>query len=80
MQNICIVDIIVSAICEMSIGGEKMRQNKKNVSPMSVVLSLEEYSKLTDGVGNVMDEADPAAESDSRRYTHNEVFEDLEGE
>lgn len=42
-----------------------------------VVLSLEEYSKLTDGAENAMDEADLAAESDSRRYTHNEVFEGL---
>ena len=41
------------------------------------VLSLEEYSKLTDGAENAMDEADLAAESDSRRYTHNEVFEGL---
>lgn len=42
-----------------------------------VVLSLEEYSKLTDGAENAMDEADLAAESDSRRYTHNEVFDGL---
>lgn len=42
-----------------------------------VVLSLEEYSKLTDGAESAMDEADLAAESDSRRYAHNEVFEGL---
>ena len=45
-----------------------------------VVLSLEEYSKLTDGAENAMDEAELAAESDSRRYTHNEVFEGLKKE
>ncbi len=49
----------------------------KNGYGVMVVLSLEEYSKLTDGAENAMDEADLVAESDSRRYTHNEVFEGL---
>ena len=49
----------------------------KNGYGVMVVLSLEEYSKLTDGAESAMDEADLAAESDSRRYTHNEVFEGL---
>ncbi len=52
--------------------GEPVYLTKNGYGAM-VVLSLEEYSKLTDA----MDEADLAAESDSRRYTHNEVFEGL---
>lgn len=39
-----------------------------------VVLSLEMYSRLTDGVEKALDEADHAAEKDSRRLTHDEVF------
>lgn len=46
----------------------------KNGYGAMVVLSIEEYSKLTDGAENVMDKADLAAESDSKRYTHNQVF------
>lgn len=39
-----------------------------------VVLSLDMYSRLTDGVEAALDEADQAAEGDSRRMTHDEVF------
>jgi hypothetical protein len=39
-----------------------------------VVLSLEAYFNLVDSVENLLDEADRAAETDSRRYTHEEVF------
>lgn len=53
--------------------GEPVYLTKNGYGAM-VVLSLEEYSRLTDGVENVMDRADLAAESDSRRYTHDEVF------
>lgn len=42
-----------------------------------VVLSLEAYSKLTDGVETALDEADLSAENDSRRYSHDEVFGNL---
>ena len=42
-----------------------------------VVLSLEAYSKLTDGVESKLDEADFAAENCSRHYTHDEVFSGL---
>ncbi len=42
-----------------------------------VVLSLEEYSKLTDGVESTLDEADKAAMEDDGRYTHEEVFSNL---
>lgn len=40
-----------------------------------VVLSLDMYSKLTDGVEAALDEADRMAEEDSRRMSHEEVFE-----
>ncbi len=49
----------------------------KNGYGVMVVLSLEEYSKLTDGVETALDETDLVAESDSRRYTHDEVFGEL---
>ena len=39
-----------------------------------VVLSLEMYSKLTDPIEMALDKADYAAEHDSRRMTHDEIF------
>jgi hypothetical protein len=42
-----------------------------------VVLSIDAYSKLTDGVENALDEADRLAEEDSRRMSHEEVFGNL---
>ena len=42
-----------------------------------VVLSLEAYSRLTDGIEAALDMADKAAEEDDRRYTHEEVFSKL---
>ena len=42
-----------------------------------VVLSLEAYSKLTDGAELLLDEADKAAIEDNRRFTHEEVFSNL---
>lgn len=42
-----------------------------------VVLSLEAYSRLTDGIEAALDMADKAAEEDDRRYTHEEVFSNL---
>lgn len=56
--------------------GEPVYLTKNGYGSM-VVLSLEAYSKLTDGVEAALDEADIAAENDSRRYTHNEVFGEL---
>lgn len=53
--------------------GEPVYLTKNGYGTM-VVLSLEEYSRLTDGVEAAMDEADFMAESDRRRYTHDEVF------
>lgn len=56
--------------------GEPVFLTKNGYGAM-VVLSLEEYSKLTDSAESSMDKADFAAESTSRRYTHNEVFGEL---
>ena len=49
----------------------------KNGYGAMVVLSLEAYSRLTDGVESALDEADKAAMEDDRRYTHEEVFSNL---
>ena len=49
----------------------------KNGYGAMVVLSLEAYSRLTDGVENALDEADRAAMEDNGRYTHEEVFSNL---
>ena len=38
-----------------------------------VVLSLEEYSKLTDGVEAVLDKADRLASEDDERMNHEEM-------
>lgn len=42
-----------------------------------VVMSLEAYSKLTDGIEMALDEADFMAEQSDRRMTHEEVFGSL---
>ena len=47
----------------------------KNGYGSMVVLSLEEYSKLSDYIESALDEADFLAETDPRRLTHAEVFE-----
>ena len=57
-------------------GGEPVFLTKNGYGTM-VVLSLEAYSKLTDGTELLLDEADKAAVEDSRRYTHEEVFANL---
>ena len=46
----------------------------KNGYGSMVVLSLEKYSQLTEGVELALDEADRAALMDEKRYTHEEVF------
>lgn len=53
--------------------GEPVYLTKNGYGSM-VVLSLEAYSRLTDGVETALDEADRAAEKDSRRLTHEEIF------
>ena len=46
----------------------------KNGYGTMVVLSIEEYSKLTDRVEYALDLADKQAESTTRRLSHDEVF------
>ena len=57
-------------------GGDPVYLTKNGYGAM-VVLSLEAYSRLTDGVESALDEADKAAMEDDRRYTHEEVFSNL---
>lgn len=57
-------------------GGEPVYLTKNGYGAM-VVLSLETYARLTDGLEAALDLADRAAE-DSRRYTHQEVFGSLQ--
>lgn len=54
-------------------GGEPVYLTKNGYGSM-VVLSLEAYSKLTDGVESALDEADQMAAVDDKRYSHEEVF------
>jgi len=56
--------------------GEPVFLTKNGYGSM-VVMSIETYSKLTDGVEMALDEADKSAMLDSRRYTHEEVFSNL---
>lgn len=53
--------------------GEPVYLTKNGYGAM-VVLSLDMYSKLTDGVEVALDEADRMAEGNSRRMNHEEVF------
>ena len=62
---------------ERAVGGGDPVYLTKNGYGAMVVLSLEAYSGLTDGVENALDEADRAAMEDNRRYTHEEVFSNL---
>lgn len=56
--------------------GEPVYLTKNGYGSM-VVLSLDAYSKLTDGIEAALDEADRCAEEDTRRMTHEEVFGNL---
>ena len=56
--------------------GEPVYLTKNGYGAM-VVLSLEAYSRLTDGIEAALDMADKAAGEDDRRYTHEEVFSNL---
>ena len=53
--------------------GEPVYLTKNGYGTM-VVLGLEEYSKLTDGVELDLDRADKMAEGSSARMNHEEVF------
>lgn len=53
--------------------GEPVYLTKNGYGSM-VVLSLEAYSRLTDGIELALDEADRMAEISNERLTHDEVF------
>ncbi len=62
---------------EKAVGeGEPVYLTKNGYGAM-VVLSLEAYSALTDGVEAALDEADRYALENEKRYTHEEVFSNL---
>lgn len=56
--------------------GEPVYLTKNGYGAM-VVLSLDMYSKLTDGVEAALDEADRVAKENDRRMAHDEVFGNL---
>lgn len=56
--------------------GEPVYLTKNGYGAM-VVLSLDMYSQLVDGIEMSLDQADRMAEEDSRRMTHEEVFGNL---
>ena len=56
--------------------GEPVFLTKNGYGSM-VVMSLETYSQLTEGVERALDEADRLAELDSKRLSHEEVFDNL---
>ncbi len=56
--------------------GEPVYLTKNGYGSM-VVLSLEEYSRLTDRVELALDKADKLAKKSSVRMSHEEVFESL---
>lgn len=53
--------------------GEPVYLTKNGYGSM-VLMSIEQYSSLTDSLERRLDEADRAAEADSTRYTADEVF------
>ena len=59
--------------------GEAVYLTKNRYDAM-VVLSLEEYSRLTDGVEAALDKADRLAAEDTTRMSHEEVFGKLRRE
>jgi len=58
--------------------GEPVYLTKNGYGSM-VVLSLEAYSQLTEGIETALDEADRVSSEDSRRYSHEEMFAKLRG-
>ncbi|MBD5104831.1 MAG: type II toxin-antitoxin system Phd/YefM family antitoxin [Ruminococcaceae bacterium] len=49
----------------------------KNGYGAMVVMSIEQYSKLTGDIEARLDEADRAAEKSDNRFSHEEVFENV---
>ena len=62
---------------EKAVGGGEPVYLTKNGYGAMVVLSLETYARLTEGVESALDRADQAALEDGTRYTHEEVFSNL---
>ena len=62
---------------EKAVGGGDPVYLTKNGYGAMVVLSLDAYSRLTDGVEAALDEADQFAAENEKRYTHEEVFANL---
>lgn len=62
---------------EKAVGGGEPVYLTKNGYGAMVVLSLEAYSHLTDGMETALDLADKVAEEDATRYTHDELFANL---
>lgn len=62
---------------EKAVGGGEAVYLTKNGYGAMVVLSLETYSKLTDGVETALDKADRCAKENPVRHTHEEVFSNL---
>lgn len=56
--------------------GEPLYLTKNGYGAM-VVLSLDAYARLTEGVESALDEADRMAMEDKTRLSHEEVFEGL---
>ena len=56
--------------------GEPVFLTKNGYGTM-VVMSIEEYSRLTDDVEMKLDEADRQAKTTKKRLTHSEVFDGL---
>ena len=62
---------------EKAVGGGDPVYLTKNGYGTMVVLSLEAYSRLIDGVEAALDEADKYASETEKRYSHEEVFSSL---
>lgn len=52
----------------------------KNGYGSMVVMSMDQYERLTGDVESMLDAADRQAASTSLRYSHDDVFESLRGE
>ena len=63
---------------QLVLGGEEVYLTKNGYGSM-VVMSIEQYSKLTDALEMKLDEADYQAESTDERLTHDDVFSKLRG-
>ena len=62
---------------ENAVGGGDPVYLTKNGYGAMVVLSLDAYSRLTDGVEAALDEADQFAAENETRYTHEEVSDKI---